>query len=155
MLIHSPLKLPLHTAADTPDQTSQKSSPQSFPNLEFSAEVNGVIPWHYPQVKTPIHRLYELAKAGQWNAGTDVPWEQDGETTLFPSSDEGNPLLGFADYDRLPEAERRRLSWWQHRLEIAELLHGEQAAMLIASQLVSCLPTVEAKLFASTQVADA
>jgi len=150
MLIHSPLNKQLRQTADAPNPSSQHSCQQS----EFSAEVNGVIPWHYPQVKTPIHRLYELAKAGQWNAGTDVPWQQGGETSLFPSSDEGNPLLGFADYDRLPEAERRRLSWWQHRLEIAELLHGEQAAMLIASQLVSCLPAVEAKLFASTQVAD-
>ncbi len=166
MLIHSPLKRPTHAGADAPNQTSLQSSLhpslqsplqaslQTSLQTEFSAEVDGVIPWHYPQVKTPIHRLYELAKAGQWNAGTDVPWEQDGKTTLFPSSDEGNPLLGFADYDRLPEAERRRLSWWQHRLEIAELLHGEQAAMLIASQLVSSLPTVEAKLFASSQVAD-
>lgn len=158
MLIHSPLNQQSRRAAATPDPTSeqslQQSSRQSARQAEFSAEVKGVIPWHYPQVITPIHRLYELAKAGQWNASADVPWKQDGESAYFPSSDEGNPLLGFADYDRLPEAERRRLSWWQHRLEIAELLHGEQAAMLIASQLVSCLPTVEAKLFASTQVAD-
>lgn len=150
MLIHSPLSQQLRQTADAPSQPSQHSSQHS----EFSTEVNGVIPWHYPQVKTPIHRLYELAKAGQWNVSTDVPWQQDGEAEHFPSSDAGNPLLGFPDYDRLPEAERWRLSWWQHRLEIAELLHGEQAAMLIASQLVSCLPTVEAKLFASTQVAD-
>lgn len=128
----------------------------------FRTEIHGVIPWDYSQDysqghahdRAPIHRLYELAKANQWNANTDVHWQTDDSLDAFPCSEEANPLRGFPDYDKLPEAERRRLSWWQHRLEMTEILHGEQAAMLIASQLVSCLPTVEAKLFASTQVVD-
>ncbi|MES3008581.1 MAG: ferritin-like domain-containing protein [Pseudomonadota bacterium] len=163
MLIHSPRapqRRASHNAvADT--ATQQLSQPvevlsetSSVISTEFQSALSGLIPWHYPKTKTPIHRLYELAKAGQWNASTDVPWSQDDPLGHFPSDEANNPLVGFPDYDRLPEAERCRLSWWQHRLEVAEILHGEQAAMVIASQLVACLPTVEAKLFASTQVND-
>ncbi|OGT74104.1 MAG: hypothetical protein A3H44_13265 [Gammaproteobacteria bacterium RIFCSPLOWO2_02_FULL_57_10] len=121
---------------------------------EFSAMVVGKILWEYEKAPCRIQSLYELAKEKMWNANSDVPWNDFGRDRSFPSSHESEPLTGFAEYEALPDDERRRISWWRHALEISEILHGEQGALLVASQLVSCLPTVESKLFASSQVFD-
>ncbi|MCB1660425.1 MAG: ferritin-like domain-containing protein, partial [Pseudomonadales bacterium] len=37
---------------------------------------------------------------------------------------------------------------------LSQFLHGEQGALLVASQLVSCAPTFDAKLYASSQTFD-
>ncbi|MDP1932633.1 MAG: ferritin-like domain-containing protein [Gammaproteobacteria bacterium] len=110
--------------------------------------------WKYEEEPGRIHSLYELAKARMWNARSDVPWQDSNHNHPFPTLDEGEPMHGFSAYDALAESDRCRISWWRHALEISEILHGEQGALLVSSQLVSCMPTVEAKLFASSQVFD-
>src|SRR5262245_65639618 len=42
----------------------------------------------------------------------------------------------------------------QHSWAISQFLHGEQGALLVASQLVSCAPTFNAKLYAASQTFD-
>lgn len=121
---------------------------------DFSTEVRGTILWEYEGEPGRIHSLYELAKSKIWNAGSDVPWQSFSRELSFPTLQEGEPLNGFSAYESLSEDEKRRISWWRHALEISEILHGEQGALLVASQLVSCMPTLEAKLFASSQVFD-
>ena len=37
---------------------------------------------------------------------------------------------------------------------LSQFLHGEQGALLVASQLVSCAPTYQAKLYAASQTFD-
>ena len=37
---------------------------------------------------------------------------------------------------------------------LSQFLHGEQGALLVASQLVSCAPTFNAKLYAASQTFD-
>ena len=44
---------------------------------------------------------------------------------------------------------RHRASW-----SLSQVLHGEQGAFLVASQLVSCAPTFNAKLYAASQTFD-
>jgi len=110
--------------------------------------------WQYDEEKGRIHSLYELAKAKAWNATTDVCWRDFNRTQSLPASLESDPLLGFASYEALSEDEKHHISWWRHGIEISEILHGEQGALLVASQLVACMPTVESKLFASSQVFD-
>jgi hypothetical protein len=41
-----------------------------------------------------------------------------------------------------------------HAWTISQFLHGEQGALLVASQLVSCAPTYNAKLYAASQAFD-
>ena len=45
--------------------------------------------------------------------------------------------------------DRHRVSW-----NLSQFLHGEQGALLVASQLVSCAPTFNAKLYAASQTFD-
>lgn len=120
----------------------------------FFCHAKGQILWSYDLKTSRIRSLYELAKSKSWNASQDLSWENFDRDTSFPISPDSEPLSGFAAYDRLPEEDRRRLSWWRHGLEISEVLHGEQGALIVASQLVAGMPTVESKLFASSQVSD-
>jgi hypothetical protein len=98
-------------------------------------------------------RLYEMAQRHAWNVSRDVPWTLQ-KRDVSPWHTHGNPLTGFAPYQSLDEQQRLRLAWRLHALELSDILHGEHAALLIASQLVTCMPTQQARLFASSQVAD-
>jgi hypothetical protein len=120
----------------------------------YPSHPQGTLVWQYHSDSTPLNRLYELAKAGSWNASANVPWAHWSRDQHFPSSRDSNPLCGFAPYESLTEDRQRELSWWQHGLELSEILHGEQAALQISAQLVQLLPDMQAKLFASAQVSD-
>ena len=121
---------------------------------DYPSHPQGTLVWQYHSDSTLLNRLYEHAKAGTWNASADVPWAHWARDQHFPSSRDSNPLCGFAPYESLTEERQRELSWWQHGLELSEVLHGEQAALQISAQLVQLLPDMQAKLFASAQVSD-
>jgi hypothetical protein len=52
-------------------------------------------------------------------------------------------------------AERsHEFGWHNHAWTLSQFLHGEQGALLVSSQLVSCAPTYDAKLYAASQTFD-
>jgi len=65
-----------------------------------------------------------------------------------------HPLFGSALFDRMTTAEKktseRELFTWL----LSQFLHGEQGALLAASQLVLAVPDTESKFYAATQVVD-
>ena len=136
------------------DILTQNTTAVSEAFTEFNVEVPGSISWHYDEPLGKVYDLYEIAKEKSWNSSKDVNWSSNDHLNCFPVIQDDNPLSGFDGYEALEETEKIRISWWQHALEISEILHGEQGALIIASQLVSCLPSMEAKLFASSQVYD-
>ncbi|MBW3667576.1 MAG: ferritin-like domain-containing protein [Actinobacteria bacterium] len=100
--------------------------------------------------------LYEQAKAGQWNASTDIAWETPvpfGEplgddsafvTEAFEMSSLGRFGRPFWDVFR----------WEFQSWMVSQFLHGEQGALVATARLVEVLPTVEGKLHAAGQVVD-
>lgn len=119
----------------------------------FDTRLHGHIRWDYTEEKTRVHSLYELARNKVWKT-SEAPWETLVDKRLPPSRHQFEPLAGFAPFDALPPSEKTDTCWYRHALEISDILHGEQGALLVSSQLVSCMPDVEAKLFASSQVSD-
>lgn len=119
----------------------------------FSTQLRGHIRWQYSEEKSRIHSLYELAKNKVWKT-SEAPWETLVDKRLPPSRRQFEPLAGFAPFDALPASRKIDCCWHRHALEISDILHGEQGALLVSSQLVSCMPDIEAKLFASSQVSD-
>lgn len=120
----------------------------------ISSEHRAALTWNYGGQEPHIESLYDLAKAKMWNAASDVDWTRVAREGSFPTLPEESPLSGYSEYERLPEAERLAAAWSLHSMELSEVLHGEQGALLVASQLVTCMPTIDSKLFASTQVFD-
>lgn len=98
--------------------------------------------------------LYELAQHKGWNPEQDLDWQIIDFLQSAPLLDQAEPLRGFNEYERMPPHEKTRVCWQRHAMEVSELLHGEQGALLLASQLVVMMPTSEGKLFASSQVND-
>jgi hypothetical protein len=110
--------------------------------------------WNYGSVKEGLRDLYEKAKRDQWNGTTQLDWktEVDPEGEIIPQM--VNPLEAYAPFRKLNDKEKARLRHAQIALQLSQFLHGEQGAMIVASQLVGAVPWLEAKHYASTQTMD-
>jgi hypothetical protein len=110
--------------------------------------------WNYRSLKAGLRDLYEKAKREQWNATTQLPWhtDVDPEGDIIPEV--VNPLAGYPPFERLAPRERRRLRHGQIALQLSQFLHGEQGALIVASQLVGAVPWIDAKYYAGTQTMD-
>jgi hypothetical protein len=110
--------------------------------------------WNYGSVKEGLRDLYEKAKREQWNSVTQLPWDLDvdPESEIVPA--QFNPL---ADYAPAQKLEGKDLARMRHALisnQLSQFLHGEQGALVVASQLVGSVPWMDAKYYAATQTMD-
>ena len=122
----------------------------------FNTPLTGAYNWDYTVAENRIKRLYELGKELNWNGSIDLDWSYN-----HPKH---KPLVG----GELFEPPHEQLDAWKNlsdeekiefdRHETAELLcqflHGEQGAIVVASQIASCAPTYNAKLYAASQTFD-
>jgi len=110
--------------------------------------------WNYGSVKEGLLDLYEKAKRDQWNATQQLDWstQVDPEGEIIPQ--QINPLTGYGPFEKLNEKEKARLRHAQVALQLSQFLHGEQGALIVASQLVGAVPWIDAKYYASTQTMD-
>jgi hypothetical protein len=125
---------------------------QELETILASFDTNYV--WNYGSVKDGLRDLYEKAKREQWNSTTQLAWDTnvDPEGEILP--DVVNPLNGYAPYQKLDAKERMRLRHAQVALQLSQFLHGEQGALIVASQLVGGVPWIEAKYYAGSQTMD-
>jgi hypothetical protein len=110
--------------------------------------------WNYGSVKEGLRDLYEKAKRDQWNSTTQLEWSTsvEPESEILPEI--MNPLRNYAPYQKLDARERARLHHGQIALQLSQFLHGEQGALIVASQLVGGVPWIDAKYYAGTQTMD-
>jgi hypothetical protein len=110
--------------------------------------------WNYGSVKEGLHDLYEKAKREQWNGTEQLAWDTDVDPERGILPEFTNPLIGYAPYERLDAKEKAHLRHGQVALQLSQFLHGEQGALIVASQLVGAVPWIDAKYYASTQTMD-
>jgi hypothetical protein len=110
--------------------------------------------WNYGTVKEGLRDLYEKAKREQWNATTQLDWSTpvDPESEIIPQV--FNPLEDYGPYKRLSPREVKKFRHAQLAWTLSQFLHGEQGAMMTASQLVGAVPWVDGKYYASSQTMD-
>ena len=75
----------------------------------------------------------------------------------MPDRGDAPPPIFWDDYKPYQELSNEdKFKFLQHRgsWSLSQFLHGEQGALLVASQLVSCAPTFNAKLYAASQTFD-
>jgi len=110
--------------------------------------------WNYGSVKDGLRDLYEKSKREQWNGTSQLDWsiQVDPESNIIPAG--VNPLADFAPFQKLNEKEHARLRHAQVALQLSQFLHGEQGALIVASQLVGGVPWIDAKYYAGTQTMD-
>ena len=119
----------------------------------FNTPLVGHYNWDYTDADTRIKKLYELGKKLNWNGSIDLDWSNSLKKGEPPIKAEliarmEGPLAALPEEERL-EYMRHDQAW-----TLSQFLHGEQGAMLVASQLVSCAPTYQAKLYAASQTFD-
>lgn len=128
----------------------------------FNTPLTGSYNWDYRVADDRIQRLYELGKTLNWNGSLDVHWDQT------PDWHEQTPVkpefidefLANADWNGYPPFDafstERKLAFLKHdnAWSLSQFLHGEQGALLVASQLASCAPSFNAKLYAASQTFD-
>jgi hypothetical protein len=120
----------------------------------FNTPLTGSYNWNYKIQDDRIRKLYELGKELNWNAEMDINWDQP-----WPEEDieQGAQLMNLSDYPPyMALSDEQKLEFWSHQnsWSLSQFLHGEQGALLVASQLTSCAPTLNAKLYAASQTFD-
>jgi hypothetical protein len=110
--------------------------------------------WNYGSVKEGLRDLYEKAKREQWNGTTQLAWDThvEPEGEIIPQV--VNPLAEYGPYRKLTEKEKAHLNHAQIALQLSQFLHGEQGALIVASQLVGGVPWMDAKYYAGSQTMD-
>jgi len=117
----------------------------------FSTPLSGAYNWDYTVQDNRIKKLYELGKELNWNVELDIDWNRPLNIISEPAPifwDEYEPYKKLSDKKKV-EFLNHRIAWSQ-----SQFLHGEQGALLVASQLTSCAPTYNAKLYAASQTFD-
>ena len=110
--------------------------------------------WNYASGKPGLRELYEKAKREQWNASTQLAWDTpvDPESEIIPAA--FNPLAEYGPFRRCSAKEQAHVRHAILAWQLSQFLHGEQGALMTASQLVSCVPWIDAKYYAATQAMD-
>ena len=117
----------------------------------FNTPLIGAYNWDYRIQDNRIKRLYELGKELNWNVEMDIDWNRPYEELKEPF-----PIFwdDYPPYQKMTT--EQKVDFLKHRQawSMSQFLHGEQGAVLVASQLTSCAPTYNAKLYAASQTFD-
>jgi hypothetical protein len=110
--------------------------------------------WNYGSVKEGLRDLYEKAKREQWNGTEQLAWDTqvDPEGDIIPP--QFNPLQDYGPFKALDERGLKKLRHAQISWQLSQFMHGEQGALIVASQLVGAVPWMDAKYYAATQTMD-
>ena len=117
----------------------------------FLTPLTGSYNWDYTVQDNRIKKLYELGKKLNWNSEVDINWDRPESHLQSP------PPIFWDDYEPYAKMDdQQKMKFLRHRQawSMSQFLHGEQGALLVASQLTSCAPTFNAKLYAASQTFD-
>jgi len=119
----------------------------------FETPLTGSYNWDYTIADNRLKKLYELGKKLNWDGSIDLDWETHIAKDEYPIKAE---LLARMEGPLSMLPDDQKLEYLRHDQEwaLSQFLHGEQGALLVASQLVSCAPTYQAKLYAASQTFD-
>jgi len=111
--------------------------------------------WDYDEGRQTMMGLYRKGVEMQWNAETRIDWSQElDEDNPEQLPEEMLPISGMAEYEAMSRKEkaqvRRHFQGWQ----ISQFMQGEQGALICAAKIVTQVPDVDSKFYASTQVID-
>ncbi|MDP5069534.1 MAG: ferritin-like domain-containing protein [Congregibacter sp.] len=118
----------------------------------FQTPLTGSYNWDYSVQDDRIKKLYDLGKQLNWDPEMDIDWDRP-----WPDEVRSPELMNLHDYEPyLAMDEKTKDEFWLHMnaWSLSQFLHGEQGALLVASQLCSCAPTLSAKLYAGSQTFD-
>jgi hypothetical protein len=110
--------------------------------------------WSYAAAREGLRDLYEKAKREQWNATTEIAWDTpvEPESEIIPAA--YNPFHDYRPFRQLDAKQAARLRHATLAWQLSQFMHGEQGALMTASQLVAAVPWIDAKYYAASQTLD-
>jgi len=153
----TPRKIQSFPGADYPRENPDLEDVLTNDQVDHVAEIfqtplTGAYNWNYTIQDDRIKKLYELGKQLNWDPEIDIDWDRP-----WPKEDRSAEMMNLHNYEPyLAMDEKTQDEFWLHMnaWSLSQFLHGEQGALLVASQLVSCAPTYNAKLYAASQTFD-
>jgi P-aminobenzoate N-oxygenase AurF len=153
----TPRKIQKFAGADYPDDNPGLEDLLTSADVDHIAEIfhtplTGSYNWDYKVQDDRIKKLYDLGKQLNWDPEIDIDWNRP-----WPLEERQPELFNLHTYEPyLALDEQGRKDFWLHMnaWSLSQFLHGEQGALLVASQLCSCAPTLNAKLYAGSQTFD-
>src|SRR5580698_10144504 len=147
-------------APETPGTMPKLADRYPFPAAEGSnwkvpQDFDVTFNWDYDEGRQTMMGLYRKGVEMQWNAETRIDWSQElDEDNPEQLPEEMLPISGMPEYERMSRQEkakvRRHFQGWQ----ISQFMQGEQGALICAAKIMTQVPDVDSKFYASTQVID-
>ena len=118
--------------------------------------LEAIYSWNYEPEIDQVRTLYANALDRQWIAVRDLDWEAGVDREAFSRtfSLAGIPVDKTNWWKSLDEGVRWEVSRRTAAFMLSNFLHGEQGALMVAAQLVSAVPHMDAKFYAATQTMD-
>jgi hypothetical protein len=122
---------------------------------KFDGKTETCFTWEYDDSREALLSLYDKGKKQQWDAAERIDWSLD----LDPENpmeldDRVIPIYGSDVWNKMTEAERRRVRHHLQASQISQFMHGEQGALIATAKIVQTVPDIDAKFYAATQVMD-
>jgi len=120
------------------------------------AAMEAIYNWNYDSEIDQLRTLYANALERQWIAVRDLDWSMPIDREAFSRSFSmgGIPVQKTTFWKSLPAESRWEISRRASALMLSNFLHGEQGALMVASQLVAAVPHTDGKFYAATQTLD-
>jgi hypothetical protein len=137
------------------EATSEHNGTGDLPDIEtILTTFDTNYAWNYGTVKEGLRDLYEKAKREQWNGTVQLAWDTpvDPEGEIIPQV--YNPLEDYGPYKKLSGKQVKEFRHATMALQLSQFMHGEQGALIVASQLAGAVPWIDAKYYAATQTMD-
>ncbi|MEM1153270.1 MAG: ferritin-like domain-containing protein [Pseudomonadota bacterium] len=153
----APRKIQSFAGADYPKENPDLEDVLTSEQVDHVAEIfqtplTGSYNWDYQVQDDRIKKLYDLGKQLNWDPEMDINWDRP-----WPDEKVMPEMMNLHEYGPyLAMDEKTKDEFWLHMnsWSLSQFLHGEQGALLVASQLCSCAPTFNAKLYAASQTFD-
>jgi hypothetical protein len=138
-----------------PKLSDQYAIPADGSHLKVPQDFDVTFNWDYDEGRAAMMGLYRKGIEMQWNAETRIDWSQElDEDNPEQLPEEMLPISGMPEYERMSRQEkakvRRHFQGWQ----ISQFMQGEQGALICAAKIVTQVPDIDSKFYASTQVID-
>ncbi len=123
---------------------------------EVRSALRAIYDWSYDSEIDQLRTLYANALERQWISVRDLDWERGIDQERFANtfSIAGLPIQNTEFWKHLDPDVKWEVSRRTSAFQLSNFLHGEQGALMVASQLVSAVPHMDAKFYASTQTVD-
>lgn len=120
----------------------------------FQTPLTGSYNWNYLEQDNRIKKLYALGKELNWDADLDINWAMERPKMERDYGPIQHPFADYPPFQNFSDEKKREFNRHMFSANISQFLHGEQGALLVASQIVSCAPTFMAKKYAASQTFD-